>query len=224
MAKDEELPVDFTKAQLREGCKRCIGNVKGLLESALLLLDNESSQQYGRGLYMYATEEFGKAILLRRYVTCNKSKYRIPSWVLGKEKPKFESIVQDRILRELLEPQIPNPDKIIAFYRNVRHVLSKEHLPNKKNTIGKVLGLGISARNAKLLIGFNNLPDVCSMLPMGIKVSTAFTYNKEISITPNKKVFLIPGISGRFFDITHINIEHVTEKFTPKLLEKVFLF
>jgi hypothetical protein len=45
--KDEELPVNFTEAELREGCKRCIDNVKGLLESALLLLHHKSSQQYG---------------------------------------------------------------------------------------------------------------------------------------------------------------------------------
>jgi hypothetical protein len=45
---------DFTEAQLIEGCRRCIDNVKGLLYSALLLLGNKDKYQipswiFGKG-------------------------------------------------------------------------------------------------------------------------------------------------------------------------------
>lgn len=57
---------DFNEDQLREGSKRCIDNVKGLLHSASLLLESNDSQQYSLGLYIYAIEEYGKAILLKK--------------------------------------------------------------------------------------------------------------------------------------------------------------
>ena len=69
---------DFTDAQLIEGCRRCIDNVKGLLYSVSLLLGNQDSQQYALGLYVYAIEEYGKAILLKSYITGNKDNYQIP--------------------------------------------------------------------------------------------------------------------------------------------------
>jgi AbiV family abortive infection protein len=75
----------FTEAQLREGSRRCIDNVKGLLHSASLLLDNKNSQQYALGLYIYAVEEYGKAILLKKYITRNKDKYQIPAGYLERE-------------------------------------------------------------------------------------------------------------------------------------------
>jgi hypothetical protein len=207
------LPVNFTEAELREGCKRCIDNVKGLLDSALLLLNHKNSQQYGLGLYMYAVEEFGKAILLRRYVTGNKSKYQLPLWIFGKGGLKFESLVQDNILRELLNRQIQNPDNILALCRILKQLLVKEHLSNtKKKIILRILD-GVSTHNVKLLIGFNNLPDVCSMFSRGIKVSTPFTSNKIISVSQNKKVVVGSGQTGEFLDTTNIDIEHVTKAF-----------
>ena len=93
----------FTKAQLREGSRRCIDNVKGLLDSASLLLDNKNSQQYALGLYIYAVEEYGKAILLKKYITRNKDKYQIPGWIFGSGKLTIERIRDDSVLRKLLK-------------------------------------------------------------------------------------------------------------------------
>ena len=101
---------DFTQSELREGCQRCIDNVRGLLKSAILLLGSESSQQYSLGLYMYAVEEFGKAILFKTYARENKSKNKsniqIPRWILGGGNPSFKSIYDDGILKQLLEQNI----------------------------------------------------------------------------------------------------------------------
>jgi hypothetical protein len=169
---------------------------------------------------MYAVEEFGKAILLRRYITCNKSKYQIPRWILGKGNPKLEGVAQNNVLRQLLNRQIQHPDKIIVLCRNLRQLSEKEQLSNtKKKIICKILDLGVSAHNAKLLIGFNNLPDVCSMFSRGIKVSTPFTSNKTISISQNKKVVVGRWTTGGFFDTTNIDIVHVTKALRD--LEKV---
>jgi hypothetical protein len=167
---------DFTKAELKMGSKRCIDNVKGLLESSMLLTEANKGQ-YGLGLYMYAVEEFGKAILLRSYISGNKSKYQIPGWILGlgKGRPRPKDICNDNVLRELLGDQL----------------------------IGNLISSGrrINSHDIKLLIGFNKLPRVCRIL-RGVKISTAFHANKTISIKSNQKISVPANITGDFFDMT----------------------
>jgi AbiV family abortive infection protein len=75
---------DLTQQQLREGYEKCLGNVKNLLDSAILLLKNHDSQQFALGLYMYAIEEYGKAEIFRDYLLENKSSYLIPEWIFGR--------------------------------------------------------------------------------------------------------------------------------------------
>jgi AbiV family abortive infection protein len=77
---------DLTQQQLEEGHKKCLENVHKLLDSANLLLENETSYQYALGLYMYAIEEYGKAEILRDCLLENKSNYIIPEWIFGKGK------------------------------------------------------------------------------------------------------------------------------------------
>ena len=74
---------NLTEAQVKVGYEKCIENVQNLLDSAELLLKNES-QQYALGLYLYAIEEFGKAEILKDRL--NGSTYTIPDWVFGKGK------------------------------------------------------------------------------------------------------------------------------------------
>jgi AbiV family abortive infection protein len=59
---------DLTQLQLREGYEKCLENVQNLLDSAILLLKNDDSQQFALGLYMYAIEEYGKAEIFREYL------------------------------------------------------------------------------------------------------------------------------------------------------------
>jgi hypothetical protein len=100
---------DFDEVELREGCSRCIDNVKGLLNSSSLLLDNRDSLQYALGLYMYAVEEFGKALLLRIYITGKKKKYQIPGLILGKSvNATVKDIKADSILSKLINQHLGN--------------------------------------------------------------------------------------------------------------------
>jgi AbiV family abortive infection protein len=69
--------MEFSEEELNLGCKRCIENVRGLLAGAKILNDNVMTQQYALGLYIYAVEEYGKAILLKRAITGNEEKYQI---------------------------------------------------------------------------------------------------------------------------------------------------
>ncbi len=84
MPRKYEYP--FTEEELKQGCKRCIENVRGLLESAKILNDNRT-QQYALGLYMYALEEYGKAMMLMKAITGNRKRYHIFGWILGKAEP-----------------------------------------------------------------------------------------------------------------------------------------
>jgi hypothetical protein len=50
----------FTEQELRQGSARCIYNVKGLLDSALILLDHKDSQQYALGLICMQLKNLGR--------------------------------------------------------------------------------------------------------------------------------------------------------------------
>jgi AbiV family abortive infection protein len=83
----KKYPYPFSEQELMLGCKRCIENVTGLLESAKTLNVNQSTQKYALGLYMYALEEYGKAIMLKKAITGNRKRYHIFGWILGTKNP-----------------------------------------------------------------------------------------------------------------------------------------
>jgi AbiV family abortive infection protein len=75
----------LTEKQLREGIRKCTENVQNLLYSVNLLFANHNTQQYAIGLYMYAVEEFGKAVILTDSFNRKvKKKYRVPKWIFGR--------------------------------------------------------------------------------------------------------------------------------------------
>lgn len=79
----------MTGRQLREGWKKCIQNIEGLLCGAKLLLSNDKTYRYAIGLYMFSVEEFGKTLLSKKCFTQNKQKtYAVPKWIFGKESIK----------------------------------------------------------------------------------------------------------------------------------------
>lgn len=41
------------EGQIKNGCIRCKENVRGMLNSALILLEHQDSQQYSLGIYMF---------------------------------------------------------------------------------------------------------------------------------------------------------------------------
>ncbi|MGB6533339.1 MAG: AbiV family abortive infection protein [Candidatus Nitrosopolaris sp.] len=134
---------DFNEDQLREGSKRCIDNVKGLLHSASLLLESNDSQQYSLGLYIYAIEEYGKAILLKNYIKSGKDKIQIPGWIFGRGKPTIDSINKDPILCKLLKQLVGKSDNINAH--DGKLLIGSNDLPPKCSMIAR--GIRISSPN-----------------------------------------------------------------------------
>lgn len=169
----------FKGGELREGCSRCIDNVKGLLRCSSLLLGNRESLQYALGLYVYAVEELGKAILLKKYITGNKKKYHIPAWILGEGKPSIVSIETDSILSELLR----------------RHIYLRKLIPDT-----------IPAHDAKLFIGFDHLPPECSQITPGVWISRPRP-GKVIKLGPNS-FFKLDNLTGGFSDTTHTHFDY----------------
>ena len=70
------------------------------MESSRLLIDSKNSQEFALGLYLYAVEEYGKAILLKKSITGNKTNYVIDGWILGIGKPKGWRNSHDPKLKE----------------------------------------------------------------------------------------------------------------------------
>jgi hypothetical protein len=166
----------FEEGELREGCSRCIDNVKSLLHSSSLLLDNNEGQQYALGLYVYAVEEFGKAILLKNYITGGKKKYDIPGWILGKGDPSIKSIETHSVLSVLLAG----------------------HLGIQREPCDT-----IPAHNAKLLVGSDYLPSECSPITFGIRELKP-SPGKVIQLGLNRSVFKPDNLTGVFSDTTHV--------------------
>jgi AbiV family abortive infection protein len=92
-------PHDFSEQELREGSKKCIENTKRLLEGAKTLNENDRTEQFALGLYMYAVEEFGKAILLKKAITGNQKEYQIFGWILGLGKPNERGNAHDEKIK-----------------------------------------------------------------------------------------------------------------------------
>jgi hypothetical protein len=151
-----KFPRSFTEGELMEGCRRTIENVRGLLHSSSVLLDNQDSQQHALGIYIYAVEEFGKAILLRSYITGNKRKYQIPGWILGRGNPSISSIAEDIILFKFLNQILGYPKVKPDDY--------------------------IYSHTAKLLVGSNHLPPECSFIARGVKLSTPLLAGKVLNL------------------------------------------
>ncbi len=68
---------------LKMGNYICIKNCEGLLDSALLLLKNSTNFNHALGLYTFAIEEFGKAILLKDCWNDANDKQYVPKIIFG---------------------------------------------------------------------------------------------------------------------------------------------
>jgi AbiV family abortive infection protein len=79
--------IAFTELEIRETCKKCVENVIRLFEAANLLLNNNNTERYALGLYLYAVEEYGKAHLLKSCFTGGKNIYSAPRWIFGSLHP-----------------------------------------------------------------------------------------------------------------------------------------
>ncbi len=80
----DDFQHDFTKSEVREGIDLCLKKVRKLLKDAEYLIDNKVESAHALGLYTFALEEYGKALLLGD--CCNKTgtNIKIPKWIFAK--------------------------------------------------------------------------------------------------------------------------------------------
>jgi len=65
------------KEDLVKGILLCLNNVNQLLEKIDLTVKKKTDNSIALGLYSFAVEEFGKALLLKDYLIENKENYEI---------------------------------------------------------------------------------------------------------------------------------------------------
>ena len=116
-------PFSLTDSQLKDTFLKCIENVNGLLESAEILLLNGRTQQYALGMYMYAIEEYGKALLLKHCFTGRGTQYPVPRWIFGRGRPPTGKNAHDEKLAAGLDNLPPICTKLsrtlyIAYNRD----------------------------------------------------------------------------------------------------------
>jgi len=85
---------------------------------------------------MYAVEEYGKAILLKRTITGNKKKYQIEQWILGIGDPNDTTISHDEKMRIAFD-NLPNDCRIkFRGIKITQHLSSGKSITIKKGKQG----------------------------------------------------------------------------------------
>lgn len=81
----------LTEEQLKEGTNICFDKAKRLLNDAEILLKNWGTIGHAIGLYTFALEEYGKALLLKDCLSSAKEKYAVPIRIFrGRESHKLK--------------------------------------------------------------------------------------------------------------------------------------
>ena len=86
---------NISEKQLKEGISNCVNNSKKLAQNSLSLLKNSKEPSISLGLYSFAIEEFGKAIILNKHL--KNSDYIIPQNIFrggGSHDRKFEAAME----------------------------------------------------------------------------------------------------------------------------------
>lgn len=71
----------ISEKNLKQGIVECIKNSKTLSNESLLLLKNSKENSVSLGLFSFAIEEFGKAVILNNHL--QNSDYNIPTNIFG---------------------------------------------------------------------------------------------------------------------------------------------
>jgi len=78
-----ESNFEMSKSSLKMGNYICINNCERLLDTTLLILNNSVNLNHALGLYTFAVEEFGKAILLKDCLKDTEDKQYVPKIIFG---------------------------------------------------------------------------------------------------------------------------------------------
>ncbi len=86
---------------LREGIRKCLAKAGQLVDDAIILLNHGGMVSHVFGLYTFAIEEYGKALLLKDHLDDSTSGKRIPMEIFGRRGGKKSH--EKKIARALKE-------------------------------------------------------------------------------------------------------------------------
>ena len=93
----------MSERSLKIGNKICIKTTERLLASSLTLLENSSNLDHALGLYTFALEEFGKAVLLKEIIDDKTNPKRVPKEIFGSGKRSAHNIKFKKAIQVLPE-------------------------------------------------------------------------------------------------------------------------
>jgi len=82
------------REKLEESIRFCLDNVIVILDKTTKIIDKNSDNSIALGLYTFAIEEFGRAILLREYLKENKKFYSVSKDIFESHEVKFRKAVE----------------------------------------------------------------------------------------------------------------------------------
>ncbi len=100
---DSKTDYFLTKRQIRNGIKRCINKTKLLLHDANLLINPKWLHAHAIGLYTFAVEEYGKALLLKDCLSRRKisKKFVVSKRIFGMNGTQSHKSKIQRAFKEL---------------------------------------------------------------------------------------------------------------------------
>jgi AbiV family abortive infection protein len=116
----------LTDSQLMQGINYCFEKASSLLDTVKSLLSSQDKfweTSHALGIYTFAIEEFGKALLLKDYYQPGNRKIQIPSWIFTdhdkKTKRAFRELsdISKRIMVGILVDK-PSPSKKTLKFRD----------------------------------------------------------------------------------------------------------
>jgi len=129
---DDSDYLTMSDISLKIGNKICIKTTQRLLESSLSLIDNSNNLDHALGLYTFAVEEFGKAVLLKEQIDNDSTIKKIPKEVFGIAKKGTGHNIKFKKAKEIL------PDECIIL--EIGEYLSMPSGQDMEQSLGKIKG------------------------------------------------------------------------------------
>jgi|SRR3990172_3830719 len=113
----ESTSYPLTDSQLIEGIEYCFDKVARLLDNVETLIDNQKNfweSSHALGLYTFAIEEFGKALLLKDHYKKGDQNIHVPTWIFSKGRFPREIKSHDEKIKRAFN-DLPEPCKKIMM-------------------------------------------------------------------------------------------------------------
>jgi len=108
---------------MQEGILLCLERAKQLAKDALYLA-KKSNTTHAFGLYTFAVEEYGKALLLKEQKKMKKGNFIVPAWIFGGKSRKRANSHQQKFQKALNE--LPYKCNMITLWSQVVNVAKME--------------------------------------------------------------------------------------------------